>query len=86
MLDKHLVFTPFYGMDGFGKAVCWAVVRALVACWVTLSSNYAIGNTLLCCVLRQKYCCAFALCACDNDAMRWMLALILWSDVVGLLR
>ena len=71
---------------GLVRPFCWAVVRALVACWVTLSSNYAIGNTLLCCVLRQKYCCAFALCACDNDAMTWMFAYIPGSDVVGLLR
>ena len=86
MLGKHLVFTPFMEWMGLVRSFCWAVVRVLVACWVTLSNDYAIGSTLLCCVLRQKYCCAFALCACDNDAMRWMLALILWSDVVGLLR
>lgn len=51
---------------GLVRPFCWAVVKVLVACWVTLSNDYAIGSTLLCCVLRQKYCCAFALCACDK--------------------
>ena len=35
ILSKHLVFTPFCGEMSLVRPFCWAVVKVLVACWVT---------------------------------------------------